>query len=84
MFCDLVGSTALAELMDPEDTRDLIKAYQACCTEVIERYSGYVSRLMGDGILVLFGYPHAHEDDPVRALHAGLSIIEAIENLDHE
>jgi class 3 adenylate cyclase len=51
MFCDLVGSTALAELMDPEDTRDLIKAYQACCTEVIERYSGYVSRLMGDGIL---------------------------------
>lgn len=84
MFCDLVGSTALSELMDPEDTRELIKAYQACCVEVIERYSGYVSRLMGDGILVLFGYPHAHEDDPVRALHAGLNIIESIENLDRE
>ena len=84
MFCDLVGSTALSELMDPEETRDLITAYQACCVEVVERYSGYVSRLMGDGILVLFGYPHAHEDDPVRALHAGLNIIEAIKTLDHE
>ena len=84
MFCDLVGSTALSEILDPEEIRELIKAYQACCVEVIERYSGYVSRYMGDGILVLFGYPHAHEDDPVRALHAGLNIVEAIENLDHE
>ncbi len=84
MFCDLVGSTALSEQLDPEELRELVKAYQDACADVIDRYEGYISRLMGDGILVLFGYPQAHEDDPVRAIHSGLGILQAIENLDSQ
>ena len=84
MFCDLVGSTALSEQLDPEELRELVKAYQDACADVIDRYEGYISRLMGDGILVLFGYPQAHEDDPVRAIHSGLGILRAIENLDSQ
>jgi class 3 adenylate cyclase len=84
MFCDLVGSTALSEQLDPEELRELVNAYQKACAGVIENYGGYISRLMGDGILVLFGYPQAHEDDPVRAIHAGLGILRDIESLDRE
>jgi class 3 adenylate cyclase/predicted ATPase len=82
MFCDLVGSTALSEQLDPEELRELINAYQEACSVVVENYGGYISRLMGDGILILFGYPQAHEDDAVRGIHAGLGILEAVSNLD--
>src|SRR5262249_23660377 len=63
MFCDLVDSTKLSSQLDPEDWRDVVRAYQAACTEVIQRYEGHVAQLLGDGLLVYFGYPHAHEDD---------------------
>ncbi len=71
MFCDLVDSTALSGQLDPEDLREVIRAYQAACTEVIQRYDGHVAQLLGDGLLVYFGYPQAHEDDAIRAAHAG-------------
>ena len=82
MFCDLVGSTALSEQLDPEELRELVNAYQKVCSDVVEVYGGYISRLMGDGILVLFGYPKAHEDDAVRGIHAGLEILDAVLRLD--
>src|SRR5262249_10119168 len=63
MFCDLVESTKLASQLDPEDWRDVVRAYQQTCTEVIQRFDGHVAQLLGDGLLVYFGYPHAHEDD---------------------
>ncbi|MBT3791068.1 MAG: AAA family ATPase [Alphaproteobacteria bacterium] len=78
MFCDLVGSTALSEAMDPEDLARLIANFQDSCTRAIKKYDGYVARLMGDGLLVYFGYPLAHEDDPERAVRAGLDIVEAV------
>lgn len=78
MFCDLVGSTALSTQVDPEDLRDLINRYHACCAEHVARFGGTVAKYMGDGVLAYFGYPAAHEDDPVRAIHAGLSILRAI------
>lgn len=81
MFCDLVGSTALSERLDPEDLRELLAAYQQTCGDVIGRYDGHIARYVGDGLLVYFGYPQAHEDDPQRAVNAGLGIIEAIEAL---
>jgi class 3 adenylate cyclase/tetratricopeptide (TPR) repeat protein len=74
MFCDMVGSTALSERFDPEDVRDMIAAYRECCARVVERYHGYVARYIGDGILVYFGYPNAHEDDAERAVRTGLEI----------
>jgi len=83
MFCDLVDSTALSGRLDPEDLRDVIKAYQAACTEVIQRYDGHVAQLLGDGLLVYFGYPRAHEDDAQRAIHAGLGMLDAIGALNH-
>jgi class 3 adenylate cyclase len=64
MFCDLVGSTALSTGMDPEDLRDVIASYQSRCSAAIRRYDGFVAKYMGDGILVYFGYPRAHEDEP--------------------
>jgi class 3 adenylate cyclase/predicted ATPase len=82
MFCDLVGSTALAERLDPEDLHQLLAQYQDACADVIDRYEGHIARYVGDGLLVYFGYPKAHEDDPQRAVRAGLGIVEAIENLD--
>lgn len=82
MFCDLVGSTRLSHRLDPEDLREVIRGYQHACAEIITRYEGVVSRFMGDGILVLFGYPRAHEDDAERAVRAGLEIAEAIPALD--
>ena len=78
MFCDLVGSTALSSRFDPEDLSDIVRGYQKCCIDVITRYDGYIARYMGDGMLVYFGYPHAHEDDAERALHAGLEIISQV------
>jgi class 3 adenylate cyclase len=78
MFCDLVGSTALASRLDPEDLREVIGAYHDCVAETIRRHDGFVARYMGDGVLVYFGYPRAYEDDAERAVRAGLAQIEAI------
>ena len=78
MFADLVGSTELSARMDPEDLRDIISTYQKCVTEVVQRFDGFVARYMGDGILIYFGYPEAHEDDPERAVRAGLELIAAV------
>jgi len=75
MFCDMVGSTALSEQFDPEDLRDMISNYREMCARVVERYEGYVARYSGDGILVYFGYPTAHEDDAERAVRTGLEIV---------
>jgi class 3 adenylate cyclase/tetratricopeptide (TPR) repeat protein len=81
LFCDLVDSTALSGQLDPEDLRKLLRAYQAACTEVIERFEGHVAQLLGDGLLVYFGYPQAHEDDAQRAVRAGLGMLEAMGTL---
>ena len=78
MFSDLVGSTALSARMDPEDLRDVISAYQKCVAETVRRFDGFVAKYMGDGVLVYFGYPQAHEDDAERAVRAGLEIVAAI------
>ncbi|MBM4257994.1 MAG: hypothetical protein FJ147_19140 [Deltaproteobacteria bacterium] len=75
MFCDLVGSTALSTQLDPEDLREVVRQYQRTCAEVIQRYEGYIAQYLGDGLLVYFGYPTAHEDDARRAVRAGLDII---------
>ena len=81
MFSDLVGSTALSARMDPEDLRDVISAYQKCVAEIVSRFDGFVAKYMGDGVLVYFGYPEAHEDDPERAVRAGLELVAAASNL---
>jgi len=82
MFCDLVGSTALSSRFDPEDLRDLIGAYHSCVAATVARFHGFVAKYMGDGVLVYFGYPQAHEDDPERAVRAGLALTEAVGRLD--
>jgi class 3 adenylate cyclase len=84
MFCDLVGSTSLSGQLDPEALRDVIRAYQASCTEVIQRFEGYVAQHLGDGLLAYFGYPGAHEDDAQRAVRAGLGIIDAMQTLNQQ
>src|SRR5215813_6372555 len=81
MFCDLVGSTPLAEKLDPEDLRQVILAYQQTCAEQIRRFEGYLARYVGDGLLVYFGYPQAHEDDASRAIRTGLGIVTALPEL---
>jgi class 3 adenylate cyclase len=78
LFSDLVGSTALSARMDPEDLRDAISAYQKCVAEAVRRYDGFVAKYLGDGALVYFGYPQAHEDDAERAVRAGLDLIAAV------
>jgi class 3 adenylate cyclase/predicted ATPase len=78
MFCDLVGSTALAAQLDPEDMRNLIAAYHSCIAEVMSRHQGKIARYMGDGVLAYFGYPQAHEDDAEQAVRAALALIVAI------
>src|SRR5262245_56549243 len=78
LFCDLVDSTALASQLDPEDLREVIQAYQETCAKVIARYEGHIAQYLGDGLLVYFGYPLAHEDDAQRAVRAGLAILEAL------
>ena len=81
MFSDLVGSTALSARMDPEDLREVISAYQKCIAETVQRFGGFVAKYMGDGVLVYFGYPQAHEDDAERAVRAGLELIQAVGGL---
>ena len=78
LFCDLVDSTRLASHLDPEDYREIVHAYHQTCAEVIERFDGYVAQYLGDGLLVYFGYPVAHEDDAQRAVWTGLGILEAL------
>jgi len=82
MFCDLVGSTALSRRFDPEDLRKVLSAYQRAVTEVVTGFDGFVAKYMGDGVLVYFGYPRAHEDDAERAVRAGLRAIDAVDGLD--
>src|SRR5262244_3506941 len=81
MFCDLVGSTMLSGQLDPEDLRAVVRAYQEAAAEVIQRYEGHIAQYLGDGLLVYFGYPTAHEDDARRAVHTGLGIVQAITTL---
>ena len=81
MFADLVGSTALSTGMDPEDLREVFAAYARCAAETVRQFGGIVARYMGDGVLVYFGYPQAHEDDAERAVRAGLELITAVAEL---
>src|SRR5262245_62035573 len=81
MFCDLVDSTKLSSQLDPEEYREVVRAYQSACTEVITRFDGHIAQLLGDGLLVYFGYPHAHEDDAQRAVRTGLGILAAMGDL---
>ena len=81
MFSDLVGSTALSARIDPEDLREVISVYQKCVAETVQRFGGFVAKYMGDGVLVYFGYPQAHEDDAERAVRAGLELIAAVGGL---
>ena len=81
MFSDLVGSTALSARMDPEDLREIISAYQKCVAETVQRFGGFVAKYMGDGVLVYFGYPQAHEDDAERAVRAGLELVAAVSDV---
>jgi len=81
LFCDLVDSTALANQLDPEDLRAVVRAYQETCAKVIARFEGHIAQYLGDGLLVYFGYPLAHEDDAQRAVRAGLGIVEAMRGL---
>jgi class 3 adenylate cyclase/predicted ATPase len=79
MFCDLVGSTALSAQLDPEGLREVVRGYQEMCSTVIRRYEGHIAQHLGDGLLVYFGYPAAHEDDAARAVRAGLEIVAALQ-----
>src|SRR6266568_580574 len=81
LFCDLVGSTALSAQLDPEELREVVRAYQDTCAKVIARFEGHIAQYLGDGLLVYFGYPQAHEDDAQRAVRAGLGMIEALGQL---
>ena len=81
MFCDLVGSTPLSARLDPEDLRAIIGAYHRCVAEVVESFGGFVARYMGDGVLVYFGYPQAHEDDAERATRCGLVLVDRVPQL---
>jgi class 3 adenylate cyclase len=81
MFCDLVGSTPLSTRFDPEDLREMIGAYHRCVADTVARFAGFVAKYMGDGVLVYFGYPEAHEDDAERAVRSGLAIIDAVGSL---
>ncbi len=81
LFCDLVGSTELSARLDPEDMREVIRAYQQCCADIVKRWDGYIANYMGDGVLALFGYPQAHEDDAERAVRTGLEMTAAVAKL---
>ena len=78
MFSDLVGSTSLSAQMDPEDLREIISAYQTCVADTVRHFGGFVAKYMGDGVLIYFGYPQAHEDDAERAVSAALEVIAAV------
>ena len=79
LFCDLVDSTTLAGRLDPEDFREVVRAYHQTCAEVIQRFDGYLAQYLGDGVLVYFGYPVAHEDDAQRAVRTGLGMLDALD-----
>src|SRR5215472_9793498 len=81
MFCDLVGSTPLSTRFDPEDLREIVGAYHRCVADTVGGFAGFVAKYMGDGVLVYFGYPEAHEDDAERAARAGLAVIDAVSAL---
>src|SRR5262245_10839541 len=81
MFCDLVGSTALSSTLDPEDMREVVRAYQKVCSDVITRFEGHIAQYLGDGLLVYFGYPRAHEDNAQRAVRTALGIVNAVGQL---
>src|SRR5262249_8356762 len=81
LFCDLADSTRLGRQLDPEDLREVMRAYQATGVDVIQRFAGYVAQYLGDGLLVYFGYPQAHEDDAQRAVRTGLGMLEAMGTL---
>jgi class 3 adenylate cyclase len=81
LFCDLVDSTALASRLDPEEWREVVRVYQEACAKVIGRFAGHIAQYLGDGLLVYFGYPQAHEDDAQRAVRAGLGMVEAVGQL---
>ena len=81
MFCDMVGSTSLAQQLDPEDLRALMHGYQRACGAVVERYDGHVAQYLGDGVMAYFGWPKAHEDDAVRGVKAGLDIVKAVKTV---
>ncbi len=81
MFCDLVGSTDLSSKLDPEDLREVVRAYQETAAEVTQRYEGHIAQYLGDGLLIYFGFPVAHEDDAQRAVYTGLGIPEAMTTL---
>ena len=81
MFIDLVGSTTLSQQLDPEDYHARVRAYQTACGQIIARYEGHIAQYLGDGVLVYFGYPAAHEDDAGRAVHSGLEIVAAVSQL---
>src|SRR5690349_187362 len=81
MFCDLVGSTPLSTRFDPEDLREIVGAYHRCVANTVARFAGFVAKYMGDGVLVYFGYPEAHEDDAERAVRAGVAVIHAVGEL---
>src|SRR5712692_3667368 len=79
LFCDLVDSTALSSQLDPEELREVVRAYQETCAKVIARFEGHIAQYLGDGLLVYFGYPVAHEDDAQRAVRTGLGIVAAMQ-----
>src|SRR5262249_22605806 len=81
LFFDLVDSTALAGQLDPEDYREVVRAYQDTCAAIIQRFDGHIAQYLGDGLLVYFGYPQAHEDDAQRAVSTGLGMVEAMDTL---
>jgi class 3 adenylate cyclase len=81
MFCDLVGSTPLSTRFDPEDLREIVGAYHRCVADTVARFGGFVAKYMGDGVVIYFGYPEAHEDDAERAARAGLAVIDAVGRL---
>src|SRR5947209_19825293 len=78
MFCDLIGSTALSSRLDPEDLREVIRGYQACVAATIQPFNGFIARYVGDGVLIYFGWPQAHETDAARAVRAGLAVAAAV------
>jgi class 3 adenylate cyclase len=82
MFCDLVGSMALSSRLDPEDLREVVGAYHCAVADAVRSFDGFVAKYMGDGVLVYFGYPQAHDDDAERAVRAGLGLIDAVSRLD--
>src|SRR3970040_3187076 len=81
MFCDMVSSSTLSEQLDPEELRDVMRNYQEVCSDVIRRHDGHIAKYIGDGLLVYFGSPLAHQDDAQRAVRAGLEIVGAVREL---